>query len=233
MSHHLDLIGIPFPKDHPLFKNEEKLLKKIFQIESMVEIRHDLDDVLGIISATLKLMENEALSIHLSGGIFGLVPSALGQSALTLYARCFNESGGRTRLDPVAVFTEKSALESHKKFHSIRNKFISHQASNANKHYLFIIPSVNKNPIRLNTGGQTSRLHFHHAIDWMEFISITRHAINYIDKHTDELCSAVVASLSQKQTDAINCMNVHESRQEHFESIKENRNNPFESRTNK
>ena len=230
MSNHLDLIGIPFPKDHSAFKNSNKIKHLAFQIESLVEISHDLDDVLGLVTATLRLEEDIELSVKITGGIFGLLNSTLGQSALLLYVRCFNGSTGRTQLNPSNVFLSQDQIDLHKSFDEIRDKFIAHQESNANRHHLFVLPSKDGHRPTLNPSGQTSRLIFSSVIDWGIFIGLVQITQQYVNRRIQEMCSAVSNLLTPEQIIAINSIDVEKARQSHLNDTREAALNPLKSR---
>jgi len=231
MAHH-DLIGIPFPVDHPEFTNDQPLKHLIFRIESLIEIGHDLDDILGLVTATLKLKDDHMLSVRLGGGLFGLVPSTLGQSALLIYARCFNSSTRRTRLDAPDIFTSTENLETHANIMAIRDRFIAHQGSNANQHHLFVLPGTDGREISLNPSGQTSRLIFDSAIDWSKFILNVKTIQSYVQERIHQSCKRVEGHLSEKQIDVINSMDVGESIGNHFKKIRAKTNKPFDTRGN-
>jgi hypothetical protein len=230
MSKHLDIIGIPFPKNHPAFENDTPIKKLVFQIESFVEISHDLDDVLGLITAMIKLEENIELSIRLAGGMIGILESSLGQGAIFLYARCFNSATGRAQLNAKNIFIDQDQFDLHKTIDDIRDKFIAHQSSNANKHYLFVLQGKDgHNPI-LNPNGQTSRLNFNGAIDWLKFIVLVKFTQQHVTLRIQEMCSKVTNLLTQEQIDAINTMNVDQARQSHWNDTRDAALNPLQDR---
>lgn len=200
-------MSIPFPKEHPEFQSTPKLLAKISRLEGFIEMGHDLDDVMHLLSATRKLQADSQLSLQLGGGLLGIVPSALGQSALIIYARCFNSSTGRTRLSPRTVFADDVELKvSHDYFCGIRDSFIAHQGSNANQHHLFVLPATARHPIRLQPEGSTSRLVSSAAIPWENFIRLVKATQQHLERAIANLSNAIVAELSTAQREVINTM---------------------------
>jgi hypothetical protein len=55
----IDLVGAPIPIGLPEFENDTKLQKKIRQLESLIEIKHDMEDGWHAVKALRNSLKNE------------------------------------------------------------------------------------------------------------------------------------------------------------------------------
>lgn len=94
-----DLVGVPIPIGSPEFQSDAKLLKKIRQVESLIEIKHDMEDAEQAFNALRNSLKNENRKLITT--LFGCVPWTLSECILSyiviLYAKAFTEGTGRTR----------------------------------------------------------------------------------------------------------------------------------------
>jgi hypothetical protein len=57
----IDMVGAPVPIDAPEFKNDDKLLRRVRQLESLIELRHDMDDAEEALKALKNSLNDEIM----------------------------------------------------------------------------------------------------------------------------------------------------------------------------
>lgn len=221
-----DLVGCPFPKNAPLFVSDTKLQGKLRQVESLIELHHDVQEIREYIATASKLQEDILQCTH--GAISGhMVRDALAVAAVILYGKLFNSSQGRTSLNKMDVFQGTS---DHDAFIDVRDKFLAHQEWNANRHQLFFFQKSDTAPLRMNPFGQTIRIPIWPNLDWGKFNACVEQVSTFLESRINALCNAIIDSLNPDQVEFLNATTREELFQEHWEEQPGLRKDPFSPR---
>ncbi|MDY6839691.1 MAG: hypothetical protein SWH78_17165 [Thermodesulfobacteriota bacterium] len=157
----IDCVGVPIPVDHPEFRSDKPLLKKIKQVESLIEIEHDIRDTKVALTALRNSLKNENHEEIIS--LFNCFPWTISESILSyivvLYAKAFTEGTGRTRLNAQVENIFGKDIDKHEYTMELRHSFYAHHRIEANRHQLFCLPhSPSRGKVELNPSGQTTRI---------------------------------------------------------------------------
>ena len=221
-----DLVGAPFPKDHPLFASDDRLQKKMAQLESFIEMHHDVDEITAYLKTASKIKEP---IIHLDGvDVLSLqILDGLAVAAIVLYAKLFNASQGRTTLNKMDIFDD---LSDHDHFIDVRDKFLAHQEWIANRHQVFFFPSSGSSQLKLNPYGQTVRVPIWPNLDWTKFDICLNQVGSFIKDKIEPLCRSIVDSLTSDQLSFLNSASKEELLSKHWVEQPHLRKDPFSSR---
>lgn len=157
----IDMVGVPLPLEHPKFKDDYKLIKRVRKLESLIELRADMEDANWALSAlrhSLKKENDQTIT-----QVFKCIPFQISEFILShiivLYAKAFTKSTGRTRLNDQIKVIFKTDIDKHKTLMNLRHSFYAHQRIEANRHQIFCLPN---NPVtgkvKLNPDAQIKRI---------------------------------------------------------------------------
>lgn len=229
----IDFVGVPIPVDHPEFKNDMKLLKRIKQLESLIELKHDMEDAEEALKALRNSLKNENQQSITS--LFGCTPWKISESILSyivvLYAKAFTEGIGRTKLNGQVDEIFKKDTDKHNYTIDLRNGFYAHHGIEANRHQLFCLPNVpSRGKIRLNPSGQTTRILMPLSIDLGKIDFCISRVGEYLRVRIDGLCSCIENELSANQLEILTKTPKKELLNKHWRENTGNRINPFSTR---
>lgn len=228
-----DMVGAPVPIDAPEFKKDAKLVKRVRQLESLIEIKHDMDDAEEALKA-LKVSLNEDNKETLLS-LFGCIPWIISECILShiviLYAKAFTESTGRTQLAKQVNDIFGEDIDKHNFTIELRNEFYAHQGIEANRHQLFYFQnSPTPGKVRLNPNGQTTRILMPMSIDH----SIIEYCVAKVKEHLREriegLCNSMENEFTAEQLEVLNKTPKEELMNKHWRENSGNRVNPFSKR---
>lgn len=227
----IDLVGVPIPVDLPEFKNDTKLLRGIAKVESLIEITYDMEDADDALTALKNSIKNENQSKIIS--IFNCMPYKIAESLLSyivvLYARAFNRSIGRTKLDNKTNEIFKENIDKHEYIINLRNKFYAHQMVEANKHQMFYRPNTPvSGKVSLNRTGQTKRVFMPMSIDIETVHFCISKVKEYLEKTIDKLCAHIENSFTKKQLEILLKASKEESINKYWKEV--NNKNLFSER---
>lgn len=196
------MVGVPFPAEHPNFANDMKLQKRIGQLESLIEIRHDMDDAEEASKAlhTSLSAKNQDTIMSTFGCPFWTISEAILSYIVVLYSKAFNEATGRTSLsgDVDEIFGD--AKDKHKDMTELRNGFYAHHRIEANRHQLFFFPNIpSPGTIKLHPSGQTTRYLMSTSIDVEIVIFCVSKVKEYLSKRIDDLSKSIENDLTFDQ----------------------------------
>ena len=229
----IDLVGVPIPVDHQEFKNDVKLLKRIRQLESFIELKHDMEDAKEALKALHNSLKTETQQSIAS--LFGCTPWKISESILSyivvLYGKAFTEGTGRTRLDGHVDDIFKKYTDKHKYTIELRNRFYAHHEIEANRHQLFCLPNVpSPGKVRLNPSGQTARILMPMSIDLGIIDFCISRVREYLRVRIDGLCRRIEDDLSAEQLEILTKTPKKELLKKHWCENTGNRTNPFSTR---
>lgn len=223
-----NLIGVPFPKDAALFASDRKLQTQLSQLESFIEMHHDIHEIHSYILIAGKIQEDVLQCQQGTINSYNISDS-LYVAAIILYAKLFTSSQGRTKLNKVDIFKEVD-ITFHDCFMDVRDKFLAHQEWKANKHQVFFFQESKTSRLRMNPFGQTTRIPIWPNFDWERFNNCTYQVGEYIKKRIDGLCESIQDSFSLEQVEFLNTTSPDELFQSHWGEQPNLRENPFSSR---
>lgn len=222
----INLIGVPFPKDAPLFASDRNLQKKLFKLESLIEMHHDIHEIESYIAIARNIQED--VLQYQRGAIHPYsVRDALAVAAIILYAKLFASSQGRTKLTKRDIPTLDTT--SHDFFIDLRHKFLAHQQWEANKHQVFFFQESQSSRLRMNPFGQTTRIPIWPNFDWERFNNCTCQVGEFIKNHIDDLCELIQNSFTTEQIEFLNTTSSDELFQSHWKEQPNLRSSPFSS----
>jgi len=226
----IDLVGVPIPVDHPEFKNDVELLKRIKQLESLIELKHDMEDTEEALMALRNSLKDENQKSITS--LFGCIPWKFSEFILSyivvLYAKAFTESTGRTSLCGKIDEIFKKDTAKHTYVMGLRSEFYAHHAIEANRHQLFCRPNVpSRGKITLNPSGQTTRILMPKSIDLDKIDFCISKAGEHLSVGIDGLCKCIEDKMSDKQLEILTKTPKEELLNKHWRETPENRINPF------
>lgn len=231
----IDCVGLPFPADHPDFKNDQGLSKKIIQLESYIEIENDIYDIEKGLFALRNSMKKEARQSIPS--LFGcidwimIIPESLLSYIVLLYAKAFTASRGRTTLESKVNDIFDNRLDKHEYIMNLRNRFYAHQKIEANRHQLFYFPNnPSRCEIKINPSGQTIRILMSDSVDYENIEFCVAKVKEFLRGRIDGLCKFIEKNLSDKQLDILNNTPEHELLNEHWRENINNGKGPFSKR---
>lgn len=229
----IDLVGVPIPVDHPEFRNDVKLLKRIRQLESLIELKHDMEDAEEALRALHNSLKKENQQSITS--LFGCTPWKISESILSyivvLYAKAFTEGTCRTRLNGQVDEIFKKDTDKHNYTIELRNGFYAHHGIEANRHQLFCLPNVpSPGKVRLNPSGQTTRILMPMSIDLGIIDFCISRVEEYLRVRINGLCRSIENDLSTEQLEMLTKTPKKELLKKHWRENTGNRINPFSTR---
>ena len=229
----IDFVGLPFPIDLPAFQNDASLLKKIKQLESLIELKFDMDDAKDALNAwnNSMLMEDDVTLCNK----FKCSPYRISECILSyivmLYAKAFRSSRSRTTLESKVWMIFDKDIEKHNAIMKLRDDFFAHHRIEANKHQLFYFRNdTGDENIKLNPFGQTSRMIISLNINYGLFEFCIEKVSNYLIKAVADLCSAIVKNLTDEQFKTLNNTPRNELFENHWRESFPKRIDPFSKR---
>ena len=199
----IDFVGVPIPIDLPEFKNDTFLLKKVKQLESLIEIQYDMYDAEDALRA-LQNIQNSENQLRIQKLLNCCYPWTITECMLSyvvvLYAKQFRSSVGRTSLAKQVDEIFNKDKYKHKYTMDLRDKFYAHHEVEANRHQLFCLPNDPvPGKVRLNRPGQTTRTLMSMTVD----LSKIEFCISKVQKHLqdriDGLCTRIENNLTDEQ----------------------------------
>jgi len=226
----IDLVGVPIPIDHPEFNNDVKLLKRIKQLESLIELKHDMEDAKEALVALRNSIKNENQENIIS--LFGCMPWKISEYILSyivvLYAKAFTEGTGRTSLNCQVKEIFKEDVDKHIYTIDLRNGFYAHHGIEANRHQLFCRPNVpTQGKAVLNPSGQTTRIVMPMSIDLDKIDFSISKVVEYLKVRIDGLCKSIENEMSIKQLEILTKTPKKELIDKHWRENQKNRIDPF------
>lgn len=199
-----DLVGVPIPIDHPKFKEDALLQKKIRQIESFIEIEHDMEKAKNALIAFHNSIKNENQKSIMS--LFDCGPFEISETILSfiiiLYAKAFTGGTGRTKLKAGDIFGQEK--EQHDYIMDLRNKFYAHQEIEANRHQIFCLPNVpSPGKITLNLFGQATTIVMLLSIDPNKIEFCVSRVEEFLISKITELCKNIEKNLRLDQIEVL------------------------------
>ena len=229
----IDLVGVPIPIEMPEFKNDTRLLKKIRQLESFIEIKHDMEDAEEALKALRNSLKNENQQTITS--LFKCTPWTISECCLSyvvvLYSKAFTEGTGRSRLNDNVSEIFKTDIDKHKAIIDLRNGFYAHQGIEANRHQLFYFPNgLEPGKVRLNPNGQTTRIPMAMSVS-LEIIEFCILKVKqYLHLRIRGLCESIENELTKEQLSILIDTPKEELFDNHWRESSGNRINPFSER---
>lgn len=229
----IDLVGVPIPIELPEFKNDTRLIKKIRQLESFIEIKHDMGDVEDALKALRNsLKDGNQLTIS---SLFGCMPWTISECclcyAVILYSKAFTEGTGRSRLNNNVSEIFGADIDKHKAIIELRNGFYAHQGIEANRHQLFYFPTgAEIGKVRLNPSGHTTRIPMAKNVKF-EMIDLCISKVRqYLQHKIDDLCENIENQLTKDQLAILTGTPKEELFNNHWRESIGKRLNPFSDR---
>ena len=229
----IDMVGVPIPIELPEFKNDTRLLKKIRQIESFIEINHDMGDVEDALKALRHGLKDENQPTISS--LFECMPWTISECclcyAVILYSKAFTEGTGRSRLNNNVSEIFGTDIDKHKAIIELRNGFYAHQSIEANRHQLFYFPnSPEPGKVRINPNGQTTRTPMAKNVKF-EIIDLCITKVRqYLQHKIDGLCENIEDQLTKDQLEILIGTSKEELFNNHWRESIGKRLNPFSDR---
>lgn len=229
----IDLVGVPIPIEMPEFKNDTRLLKKIRQLESFIEIKHDLEDVEDALKALRNSLKDENLQTITS--LFGCMPWTISECCLSyaviVYSKAFTEGTGRSRLNDNVSEIFGADIDKHKAIIELRNGFYAHQGIEANRHQLFYFPNgLEPRKVRLNPNGQTTRIPMAKNVNFEIIESCISKVRQYLQLRINGLCENIENELTKDQLAILIGTPKEELIDNHWRESNGRRLNPFSNR---
>lgn len=197
-----DSVGVPFPKDAPLFLSDPKIQKKIQQIESLIEIRWDTQDIsLYLHQASFLKTPHDVNSLSIISG--AVAKEALVVAAVVGYGKLFKSATCRTVLNPYDIF-DNDTHPLHMSIIDFRDKLLAHQEWNANCHHLYYFKGVSQERPTLNPNGHTVRFPIAGNLNIDLFLQCVSRVEQFVQSRIESLCLNLQASFSQEQIDFLN-----------------------------
>jgi hypothetical protein len=197
----IDLVGTPFPKDHPLFLNK-RLRQLIRQLESYIEIKWDLQDISLFLQQASFIKTPEDIEkikiIHAP-----LAQEAMIISAVIAYGKLFKSSTNRTVLNARDIHWGESAGY-HRFLIDLRDKFLAHQEWNANRHYLHYFKNPSSEAPTLNPDGYTVRIPIAGNVNIENFLECVGHVEAVVKARIASLCASFQSMLTAEQIEFLN-----------------------------
>jgi hypothetical protein len=218
-----DLIGVPFPKDAPIFASDRRLQEKLSKLESFIEMHHDIHEIESYIAIAGKIQE-EVLQCQQGAILSYNVRDALSVAAIVLYAKLFKSSQGRTKLNKLDIFPDTTA---HDFFMDVRDKFLAHQEWNANKHQVFFFQESKNSRLRMNPFGQTTRIPIWPNLDWERLNNCTCQVGEYLKTSINCICKSIQDSFRTEQVVFLNTISPDELFQSHWREQPNLQKSPF------
>jgi hypothetical protein len=204
-----DLVGIAFPKDLSEFASDTTLLRLVKRIEHDVEIREDLRECITAIEG-MEILLSQEQSLWKSFGFNGYrtICDATVAHAVHLYAKAFNGSNRRRRLDPKKYFNSAPPLviSAHKFFEDLRNQFFAHAELRLNEHTLYVLPGKDAELPTINPSGQVSRTMFAKSYVWANLKTAAKYLEVTLSKEIDDNSRKLESKLSSIQISKINAL---------------------------
>lgn len=228
-----DFVGVPIPIDMPEFSSDIKLLKKIRQLESFIEIKHDMEDVEDSLKALWNSLKDENQKTISS--LFGCMPWTISECCLCysviIYSKAFTEGTGRLRLNDKVSEIFGADMDKHKAIIDLRNGFYAHQGIEANRHQLFYFPkALEPGKIKLNPNGQTTRIPMSKNVG-IEIIELCISKVRqYLQLQIDGLCENIEKELTKEQLSILIGTPKEVLIENHWRESADKRSNPFSDR---
>jgi hypothetical protein len=228
-----DLVGVPIPVGMPEFKNDARLLRKIRQLESFIEINHDMEDVEDALKALRNSLKNENQQTITS--LFGCLPWTISECCLSyavvLYSKAFTEGTGRSRLNDNVSEIFGPDIDKHNTIIYLRNGFYAHQGIEANRHQLFYFPKgLEPGKVRFNPNGQTTRIPMAKNVKF-EIIELCISKVRqYLQLRIDGLCANIENELTKDKLAILVGTPKEELINNHWRESSGKRLNPFSGR---
>lgn len=229
----INIIGVPIPVDLPEFREDDKFLKKIKQLESFIEIKHDMSDAEEALKALSNSLKNE--NMQTISNLFSCTPWTISECILSyiviLYAKAFTEGTGRTRLDSQVKEIFKTDIDKHESIIELRNSFYAHQGIEANRHKLFYFPKASgSEKVRLNPDGFTTRIVMSKSFDPGKVEFCILRVTEYMKSRIDGLCRSIETELTNEQVKILNETPKEELMKNHWPQNSEEGIDPFVKR---
>ncbi|MCD6196952.1 MAG: hypothetical protein J7K15_00065 [Deltaproteobacteria bacterium] len=230
----IDFVGVPIPIDLPEFRNDATLLKKIKQLESLIEIQYDMYDAQDALIALRNCLNNEKQQ-KLAGLLNCCYPWTISESILSyiviLYAKEFRQSEGRTSLKSQANEIFKNDIDKHVYTMDLRDKFYAHHEVEANRHQLFYYPNVPaRGRVRLVRPGQTTRTPMSMYADLEKIEFCVSKVKEHLETRIDGLCTSVENNLTDEQLKILIDIPKEELMNNHWQESSVNKKPPFSKR---
>ena len=228
-----DLIGVPFPINHPLFFCDTALLNKIKKVEGLIELSHDFDNIESALTVLHGSLEKEKHELFLNEfGLDGrLIPDMVLSYIVVLYAKSFTKSTGRTQLNDKIESIFGDNTSSHQFVMDLRHYFYAHHGLEANRHQIFCHKNKpNEGDIKLDPGSQRSQIIMSGSIDLSVIEQCVTAVKMYLINQIDNLCHNIEASLSTEQKDVINNVPKEELFKDNWKESQDKRVSPFKIR---
>ena len=197
-----DLVGVPIPIDLPEFQNDANLLKRIRQLESLIEIQYDMYDAQEALRAlqNSRNNENQQKLCELLNCYPWTISECILSYVVVLYAKEFRSSEGRTSLARQVDEIFDKDKDKHDYTMDLRDKFYAHHEFEANRHQLFCLPNVpDPGMIRLNRPGQTTRTPMSMTVDPKKIEFCISKVQKHLQARIDGLCMRIENNLTDEQ----------------------------------
>lgn len=207
-----DLCGVPFPIQHPLFAQDERVAKLVRRICDLIEIEADLDESMRAIEAIEQSQKMLAVDrekyVETNLALFGGFPldefvcDSLLAHAVMNYGNAFKKVNGRTSLSGnVQKIYKSNEVSQHQYLVDLRDQYFAHRAYQANKHRLFVL-NTPQGPI-INQSGQRVRLIVSRSVkiaSVSKAISTTR---QYVIGKREKYCNDLESHMNSVQKEVI------------------------------
>lgn len=198
----IDLVGTPFPKDHPFFQDDKRLMSLVHKVESYIEMLWDLRDInLFLAQASFINTPEDVENIKIIHA--PTAREAMVIAAIVGYGKLFKSATGRTVLKAGDVFPN-GADGSHKFLIDLRDKFVAHQEWRANSHHLYYFKSTTGGRPSLNPNGYTVRTPVAGNVNVEAIKTCVSIVESHVQSRISSICESIQTSLNQDQIDYLN-----------------------------
>jgi len=230
----IDLVGVPIPIDLPEFRNDATLLKKIKQLESLIEIQYDMydvEDALRALQNSRSSKNQQKLCEILNCCYPWTISECILSYVIVLYAKQFMSSEGRTSLARQVNAIFGNDKDKHDYTMDLRNKFYAHHEFEANRHQLFCLPNVpTPGMVRLNRPGQTTRTPMSMSVDPKKIDFCISKVQQHLQDRIDGLCTHIENDLTDDQLKILLETPKEELMSNHWQESSVNKRHPLSRR---
>ncbi|RLB39477.1 MAG: hypothetical protein DRH12_11455 [Deltaproteobacteria bacterium] len=203
----IDFVGIPIPIDQPEFKNDARLLRKIKQLESLIEIQYDMYDAEDALRALrhIQTVESQQRIQKLLNCCYPwTISECMLSYVVVLYAKQFRSSEGRTSLAQQVDKIFNKDKDKHRYTMDLRDKFYAHHEFEANRHQLFCLPNCPvPGKVKINRPGQTTRTPMSMMVDLNKIEFCISKVQEYLQDRIEGLCTDIESNLTPNQLKVI------------------------------